>query len=145
MVSAFLFFFLKKILCIYLSERTWVGGGAKGEDEKQTPHWAGSLMWGSISGCWDHDPSGRQMLNPLSHPGAPRGNFQGRSLDREHSERARWKWLGLLWPSFKSHSASSLLYPAVEAVFSSDSRQGDPDLSIRKDFKHGLKNVGYTQ
>ena len=28
-------------------------------------------MWGSVPGCWDHDLSQRQMLNQLSHPGAP--------------------------------------------------------------------------
>ena len=28
-------------------------------------------MWGLIPGSWDHDLSQRQLLNPLSHPGAP--------------------------------------------------------------------------
>ena len=39
--------------------------------EKETPHWAESLMWGSIPGPWDHDLSQKQTLNPLIHPGAP--------------------------------------------------------------------------
>uniref|UniRef100_A0A8C7BZA6 KRAB domain-containing protein n=1 Tax=Neovison vison TaxID=452646 RepID=A0A8C7BZA6_NEOVI len=28
-------------------------------------------MWDSIPGCWDHDPSRRQLLNQPSHPGIP--------------------------------------------------------------------------
>ena len=39
--------------------------------EMQTPHWAGSQMWGSVPGCWDHDLSQRQTLNWLSYPGTP--------------------------------------------------------------------------
>ena len=31
-------------------------------------------MWDLILGPWDHDLSGRQTLNPLSHPGAPNLN-----------------------------------------------------------------------
>jgi len=37
-------------------ERQW-------EREKQVPHGAGSPMWGSVSGPWDHDLSQRQTLN----------------------------------------------------------------------------------
>ena len=36
------------------------------ERKKQTPHWAGSLMRGSIPGPGDHDLSGRQMLNRVT-------------------------------------------------------------------------------
>ena len=43
----------------------------KGQREKQTSCWAGSLTWGSIPGPWDHDLSQRQMLNWLSYPGVP--------------------------------------------------------------------------
>ena len=32
---------------------------------------AGSLMWGSIPGPWDHDLSWRWTFNWLSHPGTP--------------------------------------------------------------------------
>ena len=41
------------------------------EREKQAPLRAGSLMWIWIQGAWDHDPSRRQTLNLLSHPGTP--------------------------------------------------------------------------
>ena len=64
----FLRFFFKD--CIYLRERkwewerTWAG-------ERQTPHWAGSPVWGSIPGPWSYDLSQRQMINRLSHPGTP--------------------------------------------------------------------------
>ena len=43
----------------------------EGQREKQTPRWGGSPMRSLIPGPWDHDLSGRQMLNWLSHPGAP--------------------------------------------------------------------------
>ena len=46
-------------------------GEQQREKEKQTPHWAKSL----IPGPWDHDLSRRQLLNQLSHPGAPIGVF----------------------------------------------------------------------
>ena len=45
------------------TSRGWKG---QREREKQIPYLAGSLMQG-----WDHDVSWRQMLNRLSHPGAP--------------------------------------------------------------------------
>ena len=32
---------------------------------------AGSPVWGLSPKLWDHDPSQRQMLNQLSHSGAP--------------------------------------------------------------------------
>ena len=40
------------------------------ERDKLSPHWAGRPMWGPIPGSWHHNPSWRQMLNWLSHPGA---------------------------------------------------------------------------
>ena len=62
--SLLIFYFLKYF--IYLKEReretTSQGEGLR-EREKQTPHWAGSLMRGSILGHRDHDLSGRQTLN----------------------------------------------------------------------------------
>ena len=53
------------------------GGAAEGERENltQAPHWAGSPMWDSIPGPWDHDLSRRQVLNHLNHPGAPQENI----------------------------------------------------------------------
>lgn len=41
------------------------------ENGKQSPHWAGSPMHGSIPGSGDRDLSSKQMLNPLNHPEAP--------------------------------------------------------------------------
>ena len=38
--------------------------------EKLAPCRAGSLMWGSSPGPWDHDLSRRQMLTWLSHQGS---------------------------------------------------------------------------
>ena len=37
-------------------------------------HWQG-LIQGCIPGPWDHDPSWRQTLNQLSHPGTPKREF----------------------------------------------------------------------
>jgi len=63
------FFFFFKILLVYLREReNEQGGRAEEEREKQTP----CPMQGWIPGPWDHDPSRRQTLHWLSHPGAPR-------------------------------------------------------------------------
>ena len=47
-----------------------VGGWAEGEGEADSPL-SRELMRGLIPGPWDHDLSQRQMLNHLSHPGAP--------------------------------------------------------------------------
>ena len=62
-----IFFFLR----FYLFEER--GAHKQGEvqkvREKQTPHWAGSLMQGEIPGRWDHEPSWRQLPNKLSHLG----------------------------------------------------------------------------
>ena len=46
------------------------GGWAEGEGEADSPL-SRELMRGLIPGSWDHDLSQRQMLNHLSHPGAP--------------------------------------------------------------------------
>ena len=69
-----LFIYFKKVLFIYLTqrekERVQAGGGAEGGG-KQAPCTAGSPMRGLIPGPRDHDPSHRQTLNQLSHPGGP--------------------------------------------------------------------------
>ena len=51
-------------------EREWAGGegGEEGEADSQ---WAGSPVWDSVPGPWDHDLSWKQMLNLLSHPDTP--------------------------------------------------------------------------
>jgi len=41
------------------------------EREKKTLRWVESPMQGSNPGSQDHDPSQRQTLNWLRHPGAP--------------------------------------------------------------------------
>ena len=48
---------------IYVLEREREAGGGAEENERQTPHSAGSPVWGSILGLWDHDLSQRQTLN----------------------------------------------------------------------------------
>ena len=65
--NSFSFF---KILFIYLRERerAQAAVGAEGEGEADCLL---SPMWGSIPGPQDHDLSQRQMLNRLSHLGAP--------------------------------------------------------------------------
>ena len=62
-VSFFLRFYL------FERKRAQEQGEGKGEREKQTPHWAGSLSQGWIPGPWDHDLSPRQLLSQLGHPG----------------------------------------------------------------------------
>lgn len=55
---AMLFLFLKNILSIYLREQERASERTQARQrEKQTPHWAGSLMQGSILGPRDHDLS----------------------------------------------------------------------------------------
>ena len=85
----FLIFFIKDFiyyLFIYLFVYLfmWVREHEQGEwqreREKQTPCWAGSPKWGSIPGPWDHDPSWRQTLNHLSHPGTPSEFYKNISL-----------------------------------------------------------------
>ena len=58
---------------IYLFEKESTEGEEEGEGEaeKQTPHWAEPNVAGSQY-PQDYDLSGGQMLNWLSHPGAPR-------------------------------------------------------------------------
>lgn len=63
--------FFLRILFIYLTQREKAHRQGKREKEKQAPHWARSLMQGSIPGPQDHDLSQRQMFNQLSHPGTP--------------------------------------------------------------------------
>ena len=84
-------------------ESTSQGEGQR-EREKQTPHWAGSLMQGLITGPWDHDLSQRQTLNWLSHPGAPGNPFKPRLLSNTFCPRCGagmfttgWDWDLLLW------------------------------------------------
>jgi len=49
------FFFLRSFICE--AEGTQAGGAAGRVEEKQASRPAGSLMWGSIPGPWDHDLS----------------------------------------------------------------------------------------
>ena len=71
----------------------WERESMSGEErEKQAVCWAGSLTQGSIPGPWDHDLSQRQMLNQLSHPGAPSVN----SLSlREFLTTSKGRWTRL--------------------------------------------------
>ena len=68
----FLFFFFK-VLFIYLRkrERARAEGVPEGEGEADSPlsRELDEGLWDPRS--WDHDPSGRQIPNRLSHPGAP--------------------------------------------------------------------------
>ena len=61
----------KKILLIYFRGRKEGVGEEQRERDKQTPCWAGSPIQGSILGPRDHDPSWKQRLNWVSHPGVP--------------------------------------------------------------------------
>ena len=47
-------FFKDFILFIWEREREYEWGGAQGEGEAGS-HWAGSLIWASVPGLWDHD------------------------------------------------------------------------------------------
>ena len=38
--------------------------------------------WGSFPGLWDHNPSRRQPLNQLSHPGAPSNSFKTQCISK---------------------------------------------------------------
>ena len=62
-----------KFLFIWERERENEKESTSGEreSEKQTPCWAGSLMWDLNPGLWDYDLNQRQVLNWLSHPGIP--------------------------------------------------------------------------
>ena len=71
----YLFICVCVCVCVCTRERererereTWAG---EGQRKKQTLRWAGSLMWDSIPGPWDHDLNWRQMLNRLSYPDTP--------------------------------------------------------------------------
>jgi len=66
------FFFLRFYLFIWERMRDREHEREEGQREKQTPRWAGSLMWDSIPGLRNHDLSRGQLLNQLSHPGAQR-------------------------------------------------------------------------
>ena len=58
----------QRFFILFETENT---SGGQREREKQTLCWAGSPILGWIPGPRDHDLSYRQMLNWLSHPGAP--------------------------------------------------------------------------
>ena len=75
--------FLYFLNFIYLFEREKEQGGMQRERKKQTPYWAESLTWGSISGPRDHNQSWRQMLKQLSLPGAPDFFFKCEWLNTE--------------------------------------------------------------
>ena len=65
----------------------------KREREKQTPHWARSPPRGSSQDPdWDHDLSWRQMLNGLSHPGAPQNDSWSHPYP-EVTQRLQYVWL----------------------------------------------------
>ena len=73
------FFFLRFYLFESEQERGWVRVSERMRERRaqrgrggavQTPCWAGSLIWDSIPGPWDHGLSQRQTLNQLSHPSA---------------------------------------------------------------------------
>ena len=61
-ICIYFWFFLKKDLFIWHREkervRQWMN--KQREREKQTPHWAGGLMW--WLGPWDHDLNWRQTV-----------------------------------------------------------------------------------
>ena len=59
------FFFFKDFIYLFDRDSQQEREHKQGEWErkKQALSGAGSPMWGSIPGPWDHDPSGRQMLN----------------------------------------------------------------------------------
>ena len=93
-----LFDCLFKILFIYLTERESMRehkhGELQREREKQTPCWAGSPMWCSIPGPWDHNLNQRQTLNQLSLPGSPGEDCYSRCyaflyLRARHQHKAR--------------------------------------------------------
>jgi len=61
-----------KDFIIHLRERETARESRSGEErEQQAPRKGGNPTWGSIPGPQDHDLSGRQTPNPLSHPGVP--------------------------------------------------------------------------
>ena len=47
----------KDFIYLFDTESTSRGSGREREREKQTPHQAGSQIWGLILGLWDHDLS----------------------------------------------------------------------------------------
>ena len=60
----------------------------RGQREKQTPHWAGNLMQGSIPGPQDHNLSQKQTPKQLSHPGTPRDLFEVLEAQSNHQSHA---------------------------------------------------------
>ena len=72
----FIYLFLKRFyLFIYLREKEHKQREQQRQREKQATWGAGSPMWGSIPGSWDHDSNRRQMLNRWSHPGTPNSPY----------------------------------------------------------------------
>jgi len=82
-VQLLFYFFLRFYLFERKRERENEQGDGKreGPRDKQTPHWAGSPMRGSIPGPQDHDPSQSHTLNWLSHPGVPSPAFKGKHIN----------------------------------------------------------------
>ena len=72
------------------------GGEGQREKVKQIPCRAGSWMRGSIPGTWNHELSWRQMLNQMSHPGAP------------VSDILKLKWISLPYIVFFSLTLGNL-------------------------------------
>ena len=86
-------------------DRAWAG---EGERERDSESEAGSRLWAvttepNTGGAWthkpwDHDLSGSQILNQLSHPGAPdvyfknaRGGWIERELQRIMQKTLHWQ------------------------------------------------------
>ena len=65
------FCIFKDFICLFERERDrLITSRGEGQRQRQTPHQAGSLMWGSIPGPRDHDLSSRQTQpsEPCRHP-----------------------------------------------------------------------------
>ena len=102
----YLFIYLREHVCTRERERERASTSkeeGKREREKQTPHWAGSPMWDSIPGLWDHDLCQRQTPNRLSQPGAPSPDIFA-------------TWLSLKYSSLISIVSTLVLATAISCV-----------------------------
>ena len=71
-----------------------MGSCRQRERKKQACCWAGSLMWGSIPGPWDHDLSWSRYFNRLSHPGTPLTTFFGIYEKYLNTQQCLWHFRG---------------------------------------------------
>lgn len=69
----------------------------EGQREKQTPCLAGSWICGSSPGPQDHDLSGRQTLNWLSHPGAPAFGVSLLPFQITNKSQLIWELPNVFW------------------------------------------------